>query len=72
METVKFLSVGEVAEILAVSEETVRRQFEGREGVIDIGTPERLHKRRKRLLRISQAALTRYIDERQVKVRRRS
>jgi predicted transcriptional regulator len=67
----RYLSVSEIASILGVSDDTISRQFENREGVIDVGTPESMHKRRKRMLRISQAAFERYIAERQVKVRRR-
>ena len=65
-----YLTVPEVAAILAVSDDTIIRQFEDREGVIDIGTPGRMHKRRKRALRIPRRTLERYIYERQVKVRR--
>ena len=57
--------------MLAVSEDTIIRQFEDREGVIDIGTPGRIHKRRKRALRISQSTLERFIYERQVRTVRR-
>jgi hypothetical protein len=66
-----YLTVPEVAKILAVSDETVTKQFASLEGVIDIGTPGTLHKRRKRLLRIPQGTLERYISDRQVRVRRR-
>jgi hypothetical protein len=64
-----YLSVAEVAAILAVSDDTVLKQFGAREGVIDIGTPATMHKRRKRVLRISRSTLHRYIAERQVRVR---
>lgn len=66
-----YLTVPEVAAILAVSDDTVIRQFEDREGVIDIGTPGRMHKRRKRALRIPRRTLERYIYERQVRSNRR-
>ena len=65
-----FLTVPEVALILAVSDDTVLKQFGGLDGVIDLGTPGGMHKRRKRVLRIPQQTLQRYIAERQVKVRR--
>jgi hypothetical protein len=67
----QYLTVADVASILAVSDDTVLRQFGGMEGVIDVGTPETMHKRRKRVLRIPRQALERYIADRQVKVRRR-
>lgn len=67
----KYLTVADVASILAVSDDTVLRQFASMEGVIDVGTPETLHKRRKRVLRIPRHALDRYISDRQVRVRRR-
>ena len=67
----QYLTVADVATILAVSEDTVTRQFGAMPGVIDIGTPGSVHKRRKRVLRIPPGALERFIAERQVKVRRR-
>ena len=48
----EYLTVEQVATILNVSTDTVARQFGKMEGVIDLGTPERLHKRRRRILRI--------------------
>lgn len=71
METDRYLTVSEVATLLAVSEDTVIRQFGNREGVIDIGASERMHKRRKRLLRIPLRALERFVAERQVTAKRR-
>ena len=65
-----YLTVPQVAAFLAVSDDTVLKQFGGMDGVIDIGSPETMHKRRKRVLRIPHRALQRYIAERQVKVRR--
>jgi hypothetical protein len=67
----QYLTVSEVAAILAVSDDTVLNHFGGLDGVIDIGSPETLHKRRKRALRIPRPTLDRYIADRQVKVRRR-
>jgi hypothetical protein len=66
----QFLTVPQVAAILAVSDDTVLRQFAGMDGVVDLGSPETMHKRRKRVLRIPQRTLQRFIAERQVKVRR--
>jgi DNA-directed RNA polymerase specialized sigma subunit len=42
----EFLSVDEVAEILNVSRDTVIRQFENLDGVIDMGHEETRQKRR--------------------------
>jgi hypothetical protein len=66
----EFLTVSDVATVLAVSEDTVLKQFGALDGVIDIGTAATMHKRRKRVLRIPQRTLDRYIADRQVRVRR--
>jgi hypothetical protein len=42
----EYLTPEEAATILRVSPETVRRRFEKRKGVIDLGTPETRHKKR--------------------------
>lgn len=70
METVRYYTVSEVAEMLNVSDATVTRQFGVMDGVIDLGTPETRTKRRKRILRIPQRTFERFLSERQVKVRR--
>ena len=62
-----YLTIAEVAAILRISDETVIRRFAGREGVIDLGTAEAMHRRRKRLLRIPMSALQRFIAERSAK-----
>jgi hypothetical protein len=67
---IEYLTVADVAAILAASDDTVLKQFGGLDGVIDIGTPATMHKRRKRVLRIPRRTLERYIADRQVKVRR--
>ena len=59
----EYLTPQEVADILRVSAETVVRIFNCREGVIDLGSPETMHKRKYRVLRISREALDRYILE---------
>lgn len=59
----EFLTVREVAEILKVSPDTILRRFEGRPGVIDMGSPETTHHRRYRELRIPRSALERFIRE---------
>ena len=63
------LTVADVATILAVSDDTVLKQFGSLDGVIDIGTPAGKHRRRKRVLRIPQRTLERFISDRQVRVR---
>lgn len=65
-----YFTVAQVAEMLHVSGATVTRQFESMDGVIDLGQPETMHKRKKRVLRIPRRTLQRYIADRQVKVRR--
>lgn len=57
----------EVAAVLKVSEDTIIRRFGDRPGVIDLGSPElvgrRKGKRRYRLLRIPQNVLDRFLTE---------
>jgi len=65
-----YLTPADVATILSVSEDTVMRHFATLEGVIDIGTPGSMHKRRKRVLRIPPRTLEHYLAERRVKPRR--
>jgi hypothetical protein len=59
----EFLTVAEVAEILRLSPDSVSRRFENRAGVLDLGRPEELHRRRYRQLRISRRALNEFISE---------
>lgn len=66
----RMLTVSEVAAFLSVSDDTILKQFGSLPGVVDIGTPGGLHLRQKRVLRIPQRTLERYIADRQVKVRR--
>jgi hypothetical protein len=66
----EYLTPEQVATILAVSTDTVHRQFGNAEGVIDLGAPETMHKRRKRKLRIPRHTLDRYIQQKQVKTRK--
>jgi len=68
--TQPYLTPANVATILAVSEDTVMRHFATMDGVIDVGTPGSMHKRRKRVLRIPQRTLEMYLAERRVKARR--
>jgi hypothetical protein len=66
----EYLSPDQIVAVLNVCTNTVTRLFEGLEGVIDLGSPETLHKRRKRCLRIPRPVLERFITSKQVKVRR--
>ena len=59
----EWLTVSEIAGILKTSPDTVIRRFEGRTGVIDIGSAETTKKRRYRELRISRSAFERFIRE---------
>jgi hypothetical protein len=59
----QFFTVSEVAELLKVSPDTVARMFASRSGVLDLGAPERLHKRGYRVLRISKSALDAFIND---------
>jgi hypothetical protein len=65
----EYLSPDQVAAILSVSTNTVIRLFEGVEGVVDLGSPETMHKRRKRCLRIPRPALDRFLLSKHVTVR---
>jgi hypothetical protein len=64
------LTVGDVANILSVSPDTVLKQFGSLPGVVDIGTPGEMHRRQKRVLRIPQGTLERFLTDKQVKPRR--
>jgi hypothetical protein len=66
----RMLTVSEVAKFLSVSDDTILKQFGSLPGVVDIGTSGGMHLRQKRVLRIPQRTLERYIADRQVKVRR--
>lgn len=59
----EYLTPKEVAKILRVTRDTVLRRFIGLPGVIDIGSEEKMHKRRYRVVRIPRTALERYIIE---------
>ena len=59
----QFYTVKEAAEILKVSTDTVTRMFEDEPGVVDLGSPERLHKRRYRVLRIPYAVFNRVLHK---------
>lgn len=62
----QFYTVAEAAEILKVSTDTATRMFGDEPGVVDLGSPERSHKRRYRVLRIPHAVFNRVIHKRRV------
>jgi hypothetical protein len=57
----ELLTVKDVAEVLKCSEDAVIRRFARVEGVIDLGRPENLSRRRYRVLRIPKAVVERYL-----------
>ena len=64
----EFRTVAQVAEMLGVSGDTVRRLFSNEPGVIDLGQRETNRgKRRYRVLRIPSAVVARFLERRSVK-----
>jgi hypothetical protein len=64
----QFRTVAEVAEMLGVSTDTVRRLFANEPGVIDLGQCETTRcERRYRVLRIPSAVVARFLERRSVK-----
>ena len=66
MQDQEFFTIAEVAKMLKVSPDTVSRLFGNEPGVIDLGAPERLHKRRYRVLRIPVSVLNRFLHKKRV------
>jgi DeoR/GlpR family transcriptional regulator of sugar metabolism len=62
----EYLTVAEVASMLDVSEDTVRRMFANEPGVINLGHEQKPSNRRYRILRIPRRVLNRVIGERAV------
>ena len=58
-----YLTPRQVAKLLQVSTAWVYRTFAGVRGVIDLGSPETMHKRQKRFLRIPRSVLNRFLAE---------
>lgn len=54
------LTVAQVAQVLNCSEETVTRRFAKEKGVIDLGSPGNIKRRRYRVLRIPRIVVERY------------
>lgn len=64
----QFRTVAEVAEMLGVSKDTVRRLFANERGVIDLGKREAARgKRQYRVLRIPSAVVARLLEQKSVK-----
>ena len=64
----QFRTVAEVAEILRLSKDTVRRLFADEPGVIDLGRRQAAEsKRRYRVLRIPSVVVAQFLEERSVK-----
>lgn len=66
----EYLTPDQVAVALGVSADSVYRWFENEQGVIDLGSRETMHKRRKRCIRIPLTVLNRFIDSHQVRRQR--
>jgi len=58
------LTVKDVAQIMRCSEDKVIRVFAPMDGVIDLGKPENLSRRRYRVLRIPKQVVERYLTKR--------
>ena len=63
----QFYTVAEVATILKVSTDTATRIFEDEPGVLDLGSPEKSHKRRYRILRTPLAVFNRVLHKRRMR-----
>lgn len=59
----ELLTAKDVAQILRCSEDKVIRVFARMEGVIDLGRPENLSRRRYRVLRIPRQVVERYLTK---------
>jgi hypothetical protein len=57
----ELLTVRDVAQVMKCSEDKVIRVFARMEGVIDLGRPENLSRRRYRVLRIPKRVVERYL-----------
>jgi hypothetical protein len=66
MQEIEYLSVPQVAIILNISRDTVIRRFADEPGVVDHGTAEKTHKRRRRMLRIPRHVLNRVVNKRTI------
>lgn len=62
----QFYTVAEAAEILKVSADKVTRMFGDEPGVVDLGSPEQLNKRRYRVLRIPHSVFNRVLHKKRI------
>lgn len=62
----QFYTVAEAAKILKVSRDTVSKIFAEQPGVVDLGSPERLNKRRYRVLRIPHSVFNRVLHTKRI------
>ncbi len=64
----QLLTVTEVSQLLRISPDTVIRYFSDRPGVVDLGNPEdvRRRKRRYRILRIPRVELEKFLNENRI------
>ena len=53
----------EVGKTLKMDPQTVVRLFRGQPGVIEFGSNETMHKRKRKFLRISKSALERFLEK---------
>lgn len=66
MQEVEYYTVVEAARILKCSSDKAARIFEDEPGIVDLGSPETMHKRRYRVLRIPVAVFNRVIAKRRI------
>jgi hypothetical protein len=64
MQEDEYYTVVEAARILKCSSDKATRMFEDEPGIVDLGSPETMHKRRYRVLRIPIAVFNRVVAKR--------
>jgi len=67
MQEKEVYTVDKVAELTGFSRSTITRMFESERGVLMLGQPESLHKRRYRSIRIPKAVFERVVHRLTVK-----
>ena len=63
----ELFSVAELAARFKISADKVTRMFEDEAGVLDLGAPEKMHKRRYRILRIPASVVNRVLQKHRIK-----
>jgi hypothetical protein len=66
MQDEQYYTVAEAARILKCSPDKATRIFESETGVVDLGSPETMHKRRYRVLRIPIGVFNRVIAKHRI------